>query len=125
MTAALAKSIGTAADFEQKLSAVAAVSSATGGQLDSLREKALQLGADTSFSASESATAMEELVKAGVSVEGVLGGAADAAVALAAAGGVDLATAAEIAANSMNTFNLAAGDLPRIALTDRHLCRSR
>ncbi len=115
VTAALAKSIGTAADFEQKLSAVAAVSSATGGQLDSLREKALQLGADTSFSASESATAMEELVKAGVSVEGVLGGAADAAVALAAAGGVDLATAAEIAANSMNTFNLAAGDLPRIA----------
>lgn len=52
VTAALAKSIGTAADFEQKLSAVAAVSSATGGQLDSLREKALQLGADTSFSAS-------------------------------------------------------------------------
>ena len=50
-----------------------------------------------------------------MSVEGVLGGAADAAVALAAAGGVDLATAAEIAANSMNTFNLAAGDLPRIA----------
>ena len=108
-------SINAAAEFESRMSAIGAVSGATAGEMDLLREKALQLGADTSFSASEAASAMEELVKAGVSVEGVLNGAADATVALAAAGEIALPEAAAIAANAMNQFNLAAEDLPHIA----------
>lgn len=113
--AAFLKTLNISRDFEAQISGIAAVSGATGGALDQLRQKALQLGADTAFSASESASAMEELVKAGISVEGVLGGAADAAVALAAAGGVGIATASEIAANAMNQFGLAASDMPQIA----------
>jgi TP901 family phage tail tape measure protein len=112
---AFLKTLNVARDFEARISAVGAVSGATGSQLDQLRSKSLQLGADTAFSASESAMAMEELVKAGVSVEGVMGGAADATVALAAAGAVELPKAAEIAANAMNSFNLTAADMPRIA----------
>jgi hypothetical protein len=50
--------IKTAADFEQTLSGVKAVTGATEDQMESLRKKALQLGKDTVFSASESAGAM-------------------------------------------------------------------
>lgn len=117
--AALAAGIGLAVnaaiDFEARLSAIAAVSGATTDELEQLRKKALQLGAETAFSASEAALAMEELVKAGLSVEDVLNGAADATVALAAAGEVELAEAAAIASNAMNQFGLSAQELPKIA----------
>lgn len=103
-----------AIDFEKELSAIASVSGATQGELDKMRSKALQLGADTSFSASEAAQAMNELAKAGISTTAILNGAADATVALAAAGGVDLPTAATIAANAMNQFGLTAQQLPGI-----------
>lgn len=111
IAAGFALAVKTTADFEAQISAIAAVSGATEDELESLRAKALQLGADTSFSASEAAAAMEELVKAGVSVDDVLNGAADAAVALAAAGGISIPEAATIAANAMNQFRLEAEDL--------------
>ena len=111
----LAVAVNTAADFESRMSAVSAVSGATGGELDRLRDKALQLGKDTAFSASESASAIEELVKAGLSVDDVMSGAADATVALAAAGEIALPEAAAIASNAMNQFSLAADQLPKVA----------
>lgn len=104
-----------AARFEKGLSAVAAVANATEGQMEAVRAKALQLGADTAFSATEAAGAMEELVKAGLSVEQVLSGAADAAVALAAAGGVSLETSATLAANALNQFGLSAAQMGKVA----------
>lgn len=104
-----------ASDFEKQISAIGAVSGATQQDLDALRKKAMQLGADTSFSASEAASAMEELAKAGVPIEGILNGAADATVALAAAGGVALPEAAALAADAMNSFGLQAQQLPHIA----------
>lgn len=107
--------VNAAAGFEERLSAIKAVSGATGEQMAAVSKKALQLGADTKFSASEAANAIEELVKAGVSVEDALNGAADATTALAAAGEVDLPRAAEISANAMNVFNLAAKDMPHVA----------
>lgn len=110
----LGLAVKTAADFEKGLSGIKAVSGATTEQMDGIRKMALRLGADTSFSASEASTAMEELVKAGVPIESVMNGAADAAVALAEAGGVDLPQAATIAANAMNQFGLSAEQLPGI-----------
>ncbi len=110
-----AVAISAAANFEKGLSGIEAVSGATQGEMEAVRKKALQLGADTAFSASESATAMEELVKAGISIPDVLNGAADSVVALAAAGGVDLPQAATIASNAMNQFGLAADKMPGIA----------
>lgn len=116
---AIAVGVGLAAkvaiDFEKQISAIGAVSGATQQDLERLRKKALDLGASTSFSASEAAAAMEELAKAGLPVEGILNGAADATVALAAAGGVELPAAAELAADAMNAFNLSAQDLPKVA----------
>lgn len=111
-----ALAVNAAKDFEQSLANV----KAAGGkqafdQMEAIRAKALQLGADTSFSSIEAANAMEVLIKAGLSVNDVLNGAADAAVALAAAEGVTIPEAAEIAAVAMTAFNLKAEQMPQIA----------
>lgn len=113
--AGFALAVNAAADFEAGLSNIKAVSGATESEMESLRQKALRLGADTAFSAGEAASAMEELVKAGLSVDDVLNGAADATVNLAAAGEIALPEAAEIAAAAMNNFNLSAAEMPKIA----------
>lgn len=107
--------IKAAADFQQQMSGVQAVTNGSADDMEALRQKALQLGADTVFSAGEAANAIEELAKAGIPVKDILNGAADAAVALAAAGGVDIPTAATIAANAMNAFGLKAKEVTGIA----------
>lgn len=104
-----------AANFEERLSAVKAVSGATEEQMDAISEAALQIGANTAFSATEAASAFEELVKAGISVDDALNGAAQATADLAAAGEVALPRAAEIAATAMNNFNMSGEDMPRVA----------
>lgn len=108
--------IKVAANFESQMSGVNAVVNGTGDEMDALRDKALQLGADTTFSASQAASAIEELAKAGIPVADILNGAADGAVALAAAGGIGLEEAATISANAMNQFtDIASKDLPEVA----------
>lgn len=107
----LGGAVRSAASFEAGLSAVKAVSGATTVEMDKLRSTALRIGKDTAFSASEAVGAMEALIKAGVSTNDVMDGAADATVALAAAGGIDLTSAAEIAANALNQFNLTGKDM--------------
>ena len=101
--------------FDKAMSEVGATSGATGAELEKLRQAALQAGADTAFSAGEAAQAQAELAKAGVGTADILGGALTGALSLAAAGGLDLATAAEIAAQTMTTFGLAGSDVGRIA----------
>lgn len=103
--------VKSAADFESQMSGIKAVSGASAAEMEQLRNKALQLGKDTQFSASESAQAIQELVKAGIPIADVMNGAADSVVALAAAGGVDMPTAATIASNAMNQFNIKAKDM--------------
>jgi TP901 family phage tail tape measure protein len=113
--AAFVGSAKTAMDFEKQLSAISAVSGATASQLDGIRSVALQLGKDTSFSASEAAAGMEEMVKAGVSLGDVMGGAGRAALDLAAAGGLSVAESATIASNAMNVFSLKGSDMAHVA----------
>lgn len=107
--------VKVAADFEKTLSGFKAVTGATAEQLDQVRQKALQLGADTKFSAAEAADAMVELGKQGLSVDQIMGGAADATTALAAAGEIALPEAAGIAAAALNQFKLSASELPHVA----------
>lgn len=113
--AALVGAVKSAADFQSELNGIKAVSGATSGEMEKVRAKALQLGKDTTFSASESAQAMSELIKAGLSTEDVLNGAADATVNLAAASGTSMPEAATIASNAMNQFVLKAKDMPQVA----------
>ena len=113
--AGIGLAIKSAADFEQKMSAIKAVSGASGQEMEQLGQKAMQLGKDTSFSASEAASAIEELVKAGVSVPDVMNGAADATVALAEAGQINLKDAATVMSDVMNQFKMDAQELPHVA----------
>lgn len=115
VAAGIGLAVKSAADFEQSISNIGAVTGATGAQLDQVRTKALQLGKDTQFSAGEAASAIGELAKAGISLPDIMNGAADATVALAAAGGVALPEAATLASNAMNQFSLKAQDMPKIA----------
>lgn len=115
VAAGLGAAVKAGGDFEQQMSAIAAVSGATASELAALQTAALDLGAKTSFSAKEAAVGIEELVKAGVSIEDVLGGGAAAALDLAAAGGIAVGEAAEIASNAMNVFGLKGADMAHVA----------
>lgn len=105
----------SAANFEERLSAVKAVSGASAEQMKQISSAALQIGKDTKFSATEAAQAFEELVKAGVSVQDALDGGAKATANLAAAGEIAIPRAAEIAATAMNNFKLTGKDMPMVA----------
>lgn len=110
-----AAAVKVSSEFSESMSGVGAVANASAADLDLLRESALEAGAATSFSASEAAQAQGELVKAGVSVSDVLGGALTGSLGLAAAGQLDLAKAAEISAQAMNIFKLGGEDVSHIA----------
>lgn len=103
------------AQFDKAMSAVAATGDDARGSLDALRQAAVDAGADTAFSAQEAAGAIEQLAKAGVSAKDILGGGLDGALALAAAGEIDVAEAAETAASAMTQFNLKGTDVGHIA----------
>lgn len=117
LAAGFAGAVAAAGNFEQAMSAIKAVSGSTGAEMEQLSKLALDLGKQTSFSATEAAAGIEELVKAGVSIQDVLGGGAAAALNLAAAGGLSVAESATIASNAMNVFNLTGADVGHVADT--------
>lgn len=97
--------IGNAMNFEKSLNGVAASTGATTEQMAAMRKEALQIGADTSKSASEAVVAMGELAKAGMSIDTILAGAGRSAVQLSEATGVAVPTAAVLMSNAMNVFS--------------------
>lgn len=113
--AGVAVAVKKFADFDEAISHVAATGDDARGSLDALREAAVEAGARTKYSATEAANAIEQLAKAGVSAKDILAGGLDASLDLAAAGGLEVADAAEIAATTMNQFNLAGSDAGHIA----------
>lgn len=101
--------------FDQQISFLAATSDAGSKRLGQLREAALDAGAATVFSASQAAQAEVELAKAGISTGDILRGALRGSLDLASAGQLDLARAAEIAAQAMTIFQLRGSDVGHIA----------
>lgn len=98
--------------FEHTMSGVQAVIQPTAEQFAALSEKALQLGADTSFSAQQAGEAIEMLGQNGLNYEQIIGGAADATIALAAAtGDKGLVTSAAVATDVMANFTDVAGNM--------------
>lgn len=104
-----------AANFDDAMSQVQGALGGASEDMDGLRDLALQLGADTVFSATESAQAMVELAKGGLTEAQIKGGALAASMDLAAAGQLNLADAAAITVQMMGSFGLGAGDATRIA----------
>lgn len=115
IAAAIKSVVQPAMQFDAQLSILGAKADATRGQMAALRQQALDLGGATKYSAQEAAVAQTELATAGLTVREILGGGLQSALALAAAGNIDLAEAAAIAANSQKQFKLDARQLPGIA----------
>lgn len=107
--------VKSSADFDQAMSNVQAATHESAENMDQLREAAIQAGADTAFSASEAAGAIEELAKAGVSTADILNGGLKGSLDLAAAGGMGVADAAGIASIALTQFKLSGSDVGHVA----------
>jgi len=104
----------TGAQFDQAMSVVKAVSSATGDEFQKLRDQAIELGGTTVFSAKDAADGMGILAQAGFQVNEVME-AMPALLDLASAGQLDLSQAGLVLATTMNTFGESADQTARYA----------
>lgn len=94
-------------NFESSMSEVAAISGATGDDLEMLTETAKEFGSTTKFSASEAADGLKYMALAGWDAEtsaSALGGVLD----LAAASGMDLAAASDMVTDYLSAFGMKA-----------------
>ncbi|GAA1276944.1 phage tail tape measure protein [Arthrobacter pascens] len=115
LLAGVALAVKAASEFDSAMSEVQASTHETAGNMDRLREAAINAGADTSFSAKEAAQGIDELAKAGVSTKDVLAGGLKGALSLAAAGSLAVGEAAEISATALTQFKLQGKDIPHVA----------
>jgi TP901 family phage tail tape measure protein len=104
VAAIMGVAVTQAAQFERKMSDIKSVSGASAAEMEQLADLAKKAGESTAYSASEAAAGIEELLKAGLSVEQVLNGGLTGALDLAAAGELELADAAAIASTALNAF---------------------
>lgn len=114
---ALAKAVGLATSFNSQLSVFGAVTGATADQIRQVSEAAKALGKDLTLpgvTATDAATAMTELAKAGLSVRDAIAGARGV-LQLAGAANINLAQATEIAASALNAFGLSGRDAVNVA----------
>ncbi|MGO4583646.1 phage tail tape measure protein [Arthrobacter sp. 2RAF6] len=119
MGGAILAGIGVAvaaySEFAGRMAQVQSLSHASAGEMDVLTKSALTMGTAFGLSANDVADAEIELVKAGVSVKDMIGGALPGALALAAAGQIDVGKATEIATIALTQFNLSGKDVPHVA----------
>ena len=119
---AIAAAVGTVSiaaikvgsDFEEGMSKVAAISGATGEDLNKLKDKAMEMGAKTKFSATEASEALQYMAMAGWKTEDMLDGL-EGIMNLAAASGEDLASTSDIVTDALTAFGLSAKDSTRFA----------
>ena len=108
-----AMAIRTAAKFEGAMNKVSALSGATGEPLQRLKNIAMEMGRETRYSAVEAAEGLSYLSMAGFDVEQSIS-ALPSVLEMAAAGGMDLAQAADYASNIMTGFGLKAEEMGRV-----------
>lgn len=108
-----AAAVKVAAGYESSMKQVEAVTGATGGELKKLEDQAKELGRTTQFSASQSADAMYFLASAGFDTAETME-ALPGVLDLAAAGNMDLASAADIASNVLSGYGMEASELGRV-----------
>lgn len=111
---ALGAPIKVAANFEQAMAKTGAVLNASSADMAKLSEQARVLGRDTQFTATQAAQSQEMLARAGFSTEQILS-AMPGMLDMAAAEGMDLAQAADIASSVLRGFNFEADQSSRVA----------
>lgn len=110
----LKQTIETGKNFDSAMSEVQAISGATDQDLAMLRDTAKDFGSTTMFSASEAADALKYMSLAGWDANtsaSALGGVLD----LAAASGMDLASASDMVTDYLSAFGLEAKDSGKFA----------
>ncbi|WP_100523412.1 phage tail tape measure protein [Mycobacteroides abscessus] len=112
--AGLGLAVKTAADFEQAMDRVGALSGASEKEVLKLTETARKLGETTSFSASQAAEGMSYLAMAGYKSNEVID-AMPGLLSMAAAGQTELGETADIASNILSGFGLQASETSRVA----------
>lgn len=108
IAAGLLTAVNAASEFERKLDFFSAVSDASVSDMERIRQKALELGADTIYSADQIADSFTDLAKAGVGVDKLLAGIGEAVASLGAATDMPLADAATSLTTILNTFGIEA-----------------
>lgn len=120
MTMALSKAKELAQDvveigsgFETSMSKVSALSGAQGEELGALEAKARELGASTTFSASQAADALGYMALAGWDSQQMLDGVGSV-LTLAQAGEMDLAAASDLVTDYLSAFGMQADETSRM-----------
>lgn len=114
MIAGGSAAIKVGSDFEAGMSEVQAISGASGKELESLRDKAKEMGATTKFSATQSAEALKYMAMAGWKADQMVSGL-PGIMNLAAASGEDLGTVSDIVTDALTAFGLQAKDSAHFA----------
>lgn len=107
--------VKTAATFDRSMAQVRVAGNVGGKGMEELEGLAIEMGAKTIFSANDSAEAMLELIKSGITPAQVKAGALASTMNLAATEGLELGRSAEIVGQAMNTFKIRADESRRVA----------
>lgn len=113
VTGFLAGSAVVGAQFEAQMARVAAITGATDEQFSKLTAQARELGASTEFTATQAASALEELAKAGATVEEAIS-SSNAALLLAGTSGAGLAESTGLLVSAQRQFGLTSEESTRI-----------
>ena len=108
-TAGLGISVKNATDFDTKMRKVQATSGASTKEMEKLRAVAKKMGAETKFSASDAADALNYMAMAGWKTDQMIKGL-PGIMDLAAASGEDLATTSDIVTDALTAFGMKAED---------------
>lgn len=109
------KSVGLEAEFGATMNTLAATADVPRKQMRELQKTAMQMGADTVFSANDASQAMLELARGGMSAATIQGGALKGTLTLAAAGELSMGEAANTAVKAMGAFGLKGKDMNAVA----------
>jgi TP901 family phage tail tape measure protein len=106
MAAPIAAAVQQGAAFESTLLNIKASTGATAGEIDKIKASAMDMSKALGVGPTEAAQGMLELLKAGMSLESVLGGAGKTALEFAKVGEMDVAQAAVVMSDAMNVFKV-------------------
>jgi len=101
-------------EFEAGMSKVAAITTATSGEMEELTAQAEELGRKTQFSATQASEAMSYLGMAGMNTSEIMS-TMPAMLDLAAASGTDLASTADIVSDALSAFSMEASQAGQLA----------
>lgn len=106
MAAPIAAAVRQGAAFESTLLNIRASTGATAGEIDHIKSSAMDMSKALGVGPTEAAQGMLELLKAGMSLDAVLGGAGKTALEFAKVGEMDVPQAAVVMSDAMNVFKV-------------------